>query len=45
MLLAPSVVLTRDGHLTDAGMGQPDWLTTVLVLMRLAELDAARLGW
>jgi hypothetical protein len=44
VLLAPSAVLTRDGDLTDAGIGQSDWLTTILVLKRLAELDAAVWG-
>jgi hypothetical protein len=40
LLLAPCVVLTRDRHLTDEGIGQSDWLNTLLILKRLAELDA-----
>jgi hypothetical protein len=44
MLVAPCVVLTGDGDLTDSGIGQPDWLNTVLMLKRLAELDAAVWG-
>jgi hypothetical protein len=39
-MLAPSAVLTRDHHLTCEGMGDADWLTTILILKRLAELDA-----
>jgi predicted nucleic acid-binding protein len=50
MLLAPSVVLTRDRHLTHEGIGQADWLTTIHLLGQLAELDAliwggGRLAW
>ena len=49
-LLAPSVVLTRDRHLTLEGFGQMDWLTTILLLRRLVELDTilwggSRLVW
>lgn len=49
-LVAPAVVLTRDRHLTRAGFGQSDWLNTILLLRRLAELDAmvwggSRLAW
>jgi hypothetical protein len=43
-LLAPCVVLTRDCHLTDEGFGQANWLTTVLLLKRLAELEALVFG-
>lgn len=38
-LLAPAVVLTRDRHLTREGFGEEDWLTTILLLRRLVELD------
>jgi predicted nucleic acid-binding protein len=38
-LVAPAVVLTRDKHLTRAGIGQADWLSTVLVLSELARIE------
>jgi hypothetical protein len=43
-LLAPTVVLTRDHHLISAGLGHADWLTTVLLLGELAQLDALMWG-
>jgi len=43
-LLAPAVVLTRDRHLTREGFGDGDWLTTILLLRRLAELDTMFYG-
>lgn len=44
VLLAPCVVLTGDGDLTRHGIGQDDWLATILLLKRLSELDAALWG-
>lgn len=44
ILLAPCVVLTGDGDLTHHGIGQDDWLATILLLKRLSELDAALWG-
>jgi hypothetical protein len=38
------VVLTRDRHLTREGFGDGDWLTTMLLLRRLAELDTMFYG-
>jgi predicted nucleic acid-binding protein len=43
-LLAPAIVLTKDRHLTNAGIGDPDWLTTLHLLGELAELDAMLWG-
>jgi len=43
-LLAPAIVLTKDHHLTSAGIGDPDWLTTLLLLGELAELDTMLWG-
>jgi len=43
-LLAPAVVLTRDKHLTAMGIGQPDWLNTLLVLRELVSLEFALWG-
>jgi hypothetical protein len=43
-LLAPTVVITRDRHLITAGLGQSDWLTTLLLLGELAQLDAMLWG-
>ncbi len=43
-LLAPAIVLTKDRHLTSAGIGDPDWLTTLHLLGELAELDAMLWG-
>jgi len=43
-LLAPAVVLTRDRHLTREGFGQGDWLTTMLLVRRLVELDQMLYG-
>lgn len=43
-LLGPAVVLTKDRHLTGAGIGDPDWLTTLHLLGELAELDGLLWG-
>jgi len=44
LLMAPSVALTRDRHLTSAGIGDPDWLQTLLILGDLAELESTIWG-
>ncbi len=38
-LLAPSLVLSSDKDLIDEGFGHQDWLTSVLLLGKLTELD------
>jgi hypothetical protein len=50
MLLAPCVVLTQDRHLLRSGIGEADWLRTVLLLGELATLDetvwgSSRAAW
>jgi len=40
LLVSPSATLTSDRDLTDAGIGDPDWLRTLLILGELAELEA-----
>ena len=39
VLLAPSLVLTRDPHLLDAGIGVQQWADALVVLKELVELD------
>lgn len=44
VLLAPSLVLTRDRHLTKAGIGERQWADALLVMRDLAELDGLMYG-
>jgi hypothetical protein len=44
VLLAPSLVLTRDKHLRRAGIGERDWADALLVVQQLAELDGDMWG-
>jgi hypothetical protein len=39
VLLAPSLVLTRDQHLLDAGIGERDWADALVVMKELIELE------
>ena len=39
VLLAPSLVLTRDPHLLDAGIGVEQWADALVLLKELVELD------
>ena len=41
VLLAPSLVLTRDSHLLDAGIGVREWADSLVLLKHLVELDQA----
>jgi hypothetical protein len=44
VLLAPSLVLTRDPHLLDAGIGVREWADALVLLNELAELDMMMWG-
>ena len=44
VLLAPSLVLTRDPHLLDAGVGERDWADALVVMKELIELEEMMWG-
>jgi hypothetical protein len=44
VLLAPSLVLTQDKHLTTVGIGEPQWVDALHVLRELAELERLMYG-
>ena len=44
VLLAPSLVLTRDPHLLDAGIGERDWADALVVMKELIELEEMMWG-
>jgi hypothetical protein len=44
VLLAPCLLVTRDKHLLDAGLGQANWADSLVFVAKLAKLDAQLFG-